>query len=299
MQSWGSKMDFKIPLTFSNIEKLKKKSPMNFFAKGKKKTKLQEYLDHADCGLNSAEYMSIVTRSTFSYMLATYIIAAVILFFLRINKFYLIAIPLALLFALFTFTLQYLYPKLYNSRKQRNIENNLLHALNDMHVQMSSGIPLFSILVNISSSDYGELSSEFKKAVKKINAGMPEIEVLEELGERNPSMFFRRTLWQISNGMRAGSDISVIIKESINSLNEEQLIQIQRYGNKLNPMIMFYMLISVIVPALSITFLTVIASLINLGEQTTRSLFIGLLFIIVIMQILFLGVIKSLRPSLI
>ena len=35
-----------------------------------------------------------------------------------------------------------------------------------MLVQLNSGIPLFDILTNISNSNYGELSLEFKKAVK-------------------------------------------------------------------------------------------------------------------------------------
>jgi flagellar protein FlaJ len=167
-----------------------------------------------------------------------------------------------------------------------------------MLVQLNSGVPLFTIMVNISSSGYGELSVEFKKVVKKINSGMPQIEVIEELGEKNSSVFFRRTLWQISNGMRAGSDISVIIKESIKSLNEEQLIQIQSYGNKLNPMIMFYMLSSVIMPALAITFLTILSSLVNLSEPVTKMLFVAMFGGVVFIQFMFIGVIRSLRPSL-
>jgi flagellar protein FlaJ len=167
-----------------------------------------------------------------------------------------------------------------------------------MLVQLNSGIPLFSILVNLANSDYGILSEEFKKIVKKINAGSDQAGVLEEAGEKNPSIHFRRALWQISNGMRAGSDISVIVKESIKSLSEEQLIQIQNYGNKLNPIIMFYMLISVIVPALSMTFITIISSLISLPKVLTNSLFFGMFFIVLVMQFTFLGLIKSTRPSL-
>ena len=158
---------------------------------------------------------------------------------------------------------------------------------------------MFSILVNISASDYGALSTEFRKAVIKINTGRTQVEVLEELGEKNSSVFFRRTLWQISNGMKAGSDISIIIRESIKSLNEEQLIQIQDYGNKLNPLIMFYMLISVIMPALAVTFMTIISSLINLPQNTTIMMYIGLFVSVILIQIMFLGVIKSARPSLI
>ena len=98
--------------------------------------------------------------------------------------------------------------------------------------------------------------------------------------------------------MKAGGDISIIIQDSIHSLNEEMLIQIQNYGNKLNPMIMFYMLISVIIPALSITFLTVISSIVNLGESTTMGIFAFLFIFVILLQVMFLGVIKSIRPSL-
>jgi hypothetical protein len=98
--------------------------------------------------------------------------------------------------------------------------------------------------------------------------------------------------------MRAGSDMSIIIRDSINSLNEEQLIQIQNYGNKLNPLIMMYMLISVIIPALSVTFLTILSSMVNLAPTMAKLIFIGLLVFVILVQIMFLGLIKSRRPSL-
>jgi pilus assembly protein TadC len=112
-------------------------------------------------------------------------------------------------------------------------------------------------------------------------------------------LYFRRTLWQISNGMRAGSDISVIIRESIKSLSEEQIIQIQSYGNKLNPLIMFYMLSSVILPALAITFLTIISSLVSLPQTIANLVFLCLFGIVIFIQLMFIGIIKSLRPTLV
>ena len=121
---------------------------------------------------------------------------------------------------------------------------------------------------------------------------------MEELGERNTSSYFRRTLWQISNGMKAGSDISIVVRENIKFLNEEQILQIQTYGGKLNPVIMFYLLASVILPALSITFLTVISSMLNLNSVTTTGLFIGLFVMVVLVQVMFLGVVRSLSPRL-
>ena len=292
-------MKFKIPFTASNIDRLKSRS--KFFAsklRYKKESKLGTYLKNSGLDLTREEYLGICLRSFVIIFVFLFIISTTVLYFYQIRQFYLIGFGVSLIFALFVLFSQSAYPKIYVSRRQRNIEKNLISALEDISVQLSSGIPLFTILSNIAGEDYGELSIEFKKAVRRINAGESETEVLDDLGKRNPSVFFRRTLWQISNGMRAGSDMNSVIKDSIKALNEEQMIQIQTYGNKLNPLMVFYMLVSVIVPALSIAFLTIIASMINLPGSMVNLMFIGLFVLVFLVQIIFLGMIKSRRPSL-
>jgi len=292
-------MKFKIPFTFASIDKLKKRSEyFRKFVKENKKSKIHLHLESIDLGLSRQEYVSICLRGLVYSFLVLFVLFSTLLFFLGIGTFLFYSLGLAVLFSGFLFFTRMIYPKVYSGRRQKEIEANLIPALDDMLVQLNSGVPLFSIIVNISSSDYGELSEEFKKIARKINAGLPEADVLDEMGEKNPSVFFRRTLWQISNGMKAGSDISIVIRESIRALTEEQLIQIQNYGNKLNPMIMFYMLVSVILPALAITFMTVVTSLINLSSTIASALFIILFFAVVFVQIMFLGIIKSIRPSL-
>lgn len=292
-------MKFRIPFTIASLERLKSRSKrFKVFVKPKKKSKIKEYLEDSDIKISREEYISIAIRSFFLTFVIIYIISTTILVLFKIQKPFLLAIIPSILFGMFIAFSQLIYPKVYSTRKQRNIEKNLLPALEDIMVQLSSGIPLFNILANIASSDYGSLSLEFKKAIRRINAGFPQIEVLEELGEKNPSIFFRRTLWQISNGMKAGSNILEVVKDNIRNLNEEQLLQIQNYGNKLNPLIMFYMLISVILPALAVTFMTIITSLINLSSTLSILLFTGLFVFVVLIQIMFLGVIKSSRPSL-
>ena len=118
----------------------------------------------------------------------------------------------------------------------------LIPAMQDILVQLQAGVPLFKIMVNISASNYGRVSSEFKKVVKEISSGIPQLEAIDKLIEKNESIYFRRILWQISNGMRSGSDMTEIIKDGIDNLSKEQALQIQSYGSKLNPVIMFYML---------------------------------------------------------
>ena len=292
-------MEFKIPFTFSNAETLKKKP--NIFRgliKHKKYSALEDQLKNTDSNLTREEYLAIVYKTFVISALIIILITTTILVYFKVSRWYILSPIIAIMISGFIALRQLIYPRLYVTNKERNIEKNLIPAMEDMLVQLNSGVPLFSIMTNISSSDYGFLSSEFKKAVKKMNAGMPQMEVLDEMGERNSSIFFRRTLWQISNGMKAGSDISVVIRDSIKSLNEEQILQIQNYGNKLNPLIMFYMLISVIMPALSITFLTIIASLVNLPEGVTILLFMGLFGGVVFVQVMFMGIIRAARPSL-
>src|SRR6185436_7949366 len=127
----------------------------------------------------------IISLIVFSILTTSFFVLA------SVNNPFLLALSLTLLISFFIFIVQMIYPKIYATRKQKNVEKNLIPALTDMLVQLNSGIPPFSIMVNISSSDYGALSAEFKKAIKKINAGYPEGEVLEELGEKNTSVFFR------------------------------------------------------------------------------------------------------------
>lgn len=292
-------MRFKIPFTFSDLDKIKKRS--KFFSKKikpKRNSKLTEYLEGADINITREEYLGIALKSFVIAFVYLFLISSIIFLFLKVDKFYIFSFVIAILFSGFISFSQISYPYIFTSRKQKEIEKNLISALEDMLVQLSSGIPLFNIMVNISYGDYGVLSQEFKKAVNRINAGEPEADALNYLGKINNSNFFRRTLWQISNGINAGSDMSIVIRENIKALNEEQLIQIQNYGSRLNPIIVVYMLIAVIIPALSVAFLTILSSMLNLDKNMGMLLFVVLFVFDMFLQIMFLGLVKSRRPSL-
>ena len=292
-------MRFRPPFTIIGIERLKKRPLiLKSLQKHNRNSKIAYYLENSDAGIDREHYLNLCLINLITTVIITYILSTTVLVFAKVRFPYISSLGVAALFGAFIFFTQLVYPKVYFMRKQRNLERNLMPGLEDMLVQLSSGIPLFNIMVNISTSDYGELSVEFKKAVQRINAGIPQIEVLEDLGDKNSSIYFRRALWQISNGMKSGNDISVIIKDSLRGLNEEQVVQIQNYGNKLNPLIMFYMLVTIILPALAVTFLTIISSMVGLGKNLTISMYMGMFGFVVLIQIMFLGIIRSSRPTL-
>lgn len=256
---------------------------------------LEIHLKQAESKLDAVDYVSMSLAA--SLMVLGFMIFAS-LPALRFGAPVGLIFMVAFVVTFFIFFQQLGYPKLIASKRIRLIEQNLLPALQDMHVELNAGIPLFNILVNVSNANYGEFSEEIGKAVREINSGKDQAEALEELAVRNPSLLFRRSLWQIVNGMKTGADIGNLIKDVMNGISDEQLTQIQKYGGQLSPLALFYMLIAVIAPSLGTTFIIVLSSFISLEANVVKLIFYGILVITMFLQIMFMGVIKARRPSL-
>src|SRR3989344_8834670 len=255
-------------------------------------------IKRSELDVEPREYLSMCAIASSVFMAFIWLFLAALFFIFALDNSILTALLISFLFALFVFIQQLMYPKLVTNKRVRNIEKHLMASMQNMLVQLNAGIPLFDILVNIYHSNYGDVSKEFGRAVKEINSGRNQLEVLEELAATNPSLFFRRAIWQIVNGMKSGSDISNVIHHVIHSLSEEQVVQIQRYGSQLNPLAMFYMMIAVIITSLGMTFLIIIFSFISVSEGSAKMVFWGLYGFVFFFQVMFLGVIRSRRPNL-
>ncbi len=292
---------FKIPYSLLPIKVLKKSSSI-FLGIGRSLEKnfpfLKLHLKQAEVDFSVKEYLSMCFLSGIIFFVFFGFFFILILFLAGVKNPFSFGLITSIIVTLFVFLQQLTYPKIYSNKRIKDIEKNLLAALQNMLIQLNSGVPIFDILVNLSKGNYGEISREFSKVVKKINAGKPQIETLEEMATLNPSLFFRRAIWHLVNGMKAGADMSSVIKEMVNLLAEEQILQIQRYGSQLNPLAMFYMLVVVIAPSLGMTFLIILSSFISLSEFATKLIFYGLFAIVIFFQIMFMGMIKSKRPNL-
>ncbi|MBI2675306.1 MAG: type II secretion system F family protein [Candidatus Aenigmarchaeota archaeon] len=187
------------------------------------------------------------------------------------------------------------YPKLLVARKVKALEDNLPYAMRHLLIQVRGGMPLYNSMVSISMADYGVLSAEFRKAVKQINTGMSEIEALERLTRSNPSLYFRRVMWQLLNALKTGSDIGVTLNEIVDSIIVDQKAEIKKYGSQLNPLALMYMLLVVIFPTLGIVFLLIMTGFVGnvINIQFVLMMVIGFL---ILFQFIFIGIIKSKRP---
>lgn len=195
-----------------------------------------------------------------------------------------------------TFMFLSFYPKLSAQKRVNDIEKNLPYVLHHILVQVRSGVPLYDTLVSIARGDYGTLSREMRRVVNEINTGKSEAEALEKITRETPSFFFRRVMWQVINALKSGADVGVTMKEIVDNLAVEQRVAIKKYGAQLNPLALMYMLFAVIFPTLGITFLLVLSSFTGI-KFNLELVLTGIIGVIVLFQFMFIGLIKSRRPT--
>lgn len=199
--------------------------------------------------------------------------------------------PLLVFFGFLTFAN---YPKIKAKRRSRKLERDLPYALRHMLIEVRSGISLYEAMVSV-SEDYGEASKEFNRIVKDINGGKPQVEALEDSIVRNPSTQYRRAMWQMINALKSGTDISHTLDSLVESMVKQQKLQVKRYGKELNPYVLVYLMIAVIVPSLGVTFMIVLSTFtgVGLGKFTFYQIIGGL----ILFQLFFLNFVKSKRPE--
>ncbi len=261
-------------------------------------------LDAADIEADEREYAAIMLFLTVFYFVFFTVASTLIFYRLQLDQALQVALPfwalglcVGLLMGFMMVVQVLVYPTLLLRKKVRSLERNLVFALRAILIQIKSGVSLFDGMATIANGEYGAVSTEFKKAVDKINTGTPAEEALEDMAEKNPSPFFRKVLWQIVNGMKAGADISSVLAETVASMIREQKIAISRYGSQLKILSLMYMMLGVIVPALGVTFLIVLGSFpqIKIDEFT----FWVMLLLVVVTEFMYVGIIKSRRPTII
>lgn len=191
------------------------------------------------------------------------------------------------------------YPKMIVNKRVKDLEKNLLFALRTVLVQIRSGVPIFDSFVSVAAGNYGQISEEFRIVIDKSRSGKAVIDTLEELAVRNPSLYFRRAIWQLVNAMRSGSDIGENLECVIDALSKEQLVQIREYKSVLNPLSMMYMMIAVIIPSLGITVMIIVSTFPGMDRLGNPTTFWGLLGGVLLMQFLFMSIIRSKRPNLV
>lgn len=229
-----------------------------------------------------------------SFYMTTGIILIVFGFFSKIKALFpVLAISVPVIFVVMFFYMIRL-PDVKTLRKGYSIDGEVMDAGRFMIVEMESGVSLYDALKS-TSRNFDHIGKAFKEIIADIDTGVSMDEAMNEAIENTPSQHLRRILWQILNSVNTGSDIGRSLKEVIDQISREQIIEVRRYGRKLNPIAMFYMIIAVIIPSLGVTMLVVLSSFLSIDVDRTILIVIALM--LAFLQFMFVTIVKGSRPA--
>jgi len=207
----------------------------------------------------------------------------------------LLSLLIGLVFFSLFFTLHIIYPGIIAKRYAAGIDQSLLFALKSMLIQVTSGVSLFSAMVNISKANYGIVSVEFAELTKEVSAGESEDKALEKMAMRTKSDYLRKTTWQLLTSIRSGSSLQGALTSIVQTLTNRQARAIKDYAAELNLWILVYLLLAAAVPTLGITFLVILSALggASIGPEYVIFAVLGAF----VMQIALIGFVKSRIPK--
>jgi flagellar protein FlaJ len=186
-------------------------------------------------------------------------------------------------------------PDVRISKKEKDISKEIVFAGRFIIIELESGVPLYNAMVNV-SKNYEVIGKYFKEITDKVDLGTSMEDALNEAVEFIPSNDFRKILWQIINSIRTGSDVAKSLYSAMEQITKDQITEVNKYGKKLNPLAMFYMIVAVILPSLGITMLIILSSFIQF--ELSLTILLSLAGFLGFVQFMFIAIVKFSRPAI-
>jgi len=170
-----------------------------------------------------------------------------------------VALPLLVGFlALLISSIFYLfYPKMMGKSIGATIDRELIFAMRDMLIQISSGIPLFTVIENLSTANYGYVSMEFKRVATNVKGGSSLLHELELMAIRTQSEYLKKISWQLVTAIRSGANLTSTLKSVVKVLVDYQFSISKSFNAELNFIILIFMLVSAVLPTIGTTVLVI------------------------------------------
>lgn len=244
---------------------------------------------------DSPEYFIKKTFFTASYMTMGLVFILFGFFGKSGNKsiigFIFLSIPILLIIVFFYFLH---IPDVKRLRIDRDISKEVVFAGRFLIIEINSGVNLYDAMNNV-AINFPNVGQSFRNVTNKIDLGTNTEDALNEEIEMTPSNQLRKILWQIMNSLRTGADISQSLESVLEQMVRHQIIEVNEYGKKLNPLAMFYMMIAVILPSIGISMFIVLTTFISLEIKLYVLLIVA--FFLGFIQLMFVMIIRNKRPA--
>ena len=206
----------------------------------------------------------------------------------------LLMIPVFAAFFIFFFLLEPLKVRSAISRRRYEIDQEVIFIGRYLLIKLHSGRPLLNALAETAKSK-GVTAAYVREIVHEISTGTPLETALKNAVEYCPSEKFAKILFQLNNSLKIGVDVTRPLESLLREITKEEEIEVQKYGKKLNSLVIFYMVAAIVVPSLGISLFMVVSNFINL-PITIRGLLL-ITFFVMVLQFIFIGLFRSIRPN--
>ncbi len=186
------------------------------------------------------------------------------------------------------------YPTIIAGKRGEDMDMHLVFALKEMLLQVTSGIQLYKAIDNVSKQNYGVVSTEFAKVSQDVRAGIPIDQAIVRMSQRNKSYLLDRVTWQLTNGIKAGASMNVMLRSMIDDATMDKRSRIRDFAGELNLWGLLYMTFAVAVPSIGLTMMIILSTF--GGGSMGPPLFILFVCVCFFLQIVVIGFVKSRRP---
>jgi len=202
-------------------------------------------------------------------------------------------IPLFVLFFGFFVFLELMKVKSAIAKRRKEIDQEVIFVGRYLLIKLYSGRPLLNALAETAKSR-GVTATYVREIVHDINTGTSIETALKNAIEYSPSEKFAKILFYLNNALKIGVDVTKPLSSIIDELTVQEILEVKKYGKKLNTLVIFYMVAAVVLPSLGISLLMVMANFVNFAIGL-RGLLIITMFV-AILQFIFIALFRSIRP---
>ncbi|MCX6773260.1 MAG: type II secretion system F family protein [Candidatus Micrarchaeota archaeon] len=248
--------------------------------------------------LTAEQFGSITLISALGWAFVFTILSAVLIGFSASPLPIKIMVPfLAFIVSLLLFMVLHLaYPKMIAETIAKQEDRELIFVMRDVLIQISSGIPLFTVIENVGNTGYDYIGPEFREVAARVRGGAPLLDELEAMAIRTRSAYLKKTTWQLVTAIRSGANLTATLKSIVNTLVEYQFSLSRSFNAELNFIILIYLMAAAVLPTIGTTVLVIFSVFGLLG--VSPELFVAVVGLSFIGQIVIIGYVKTKRPNL-
>ena len=198
--------------------------------------------------------------------------------------------------ALFVATAFFLmYPRMMGKSIGSTIDKELIFAMRDMLIQISSGIPLFTVIENLGSANYGYVSMEFQRVATNVKGGSSLLNEIELMAIRTQSEYLKKISWQLVTAIRSGANLTSTLKSIVKILVDYQFAISKSFNAELNFIILIFMLVSAVLPTIGTTVLVIFSVFGMFGVSS--DVLLGVVMISFLVQAGIVAYVYTKRPN--